>query len=121
MDGRVKSLYGNQYAQVFFNGTYFAEIYPMDKKADAVQALKTFVTEPGVPEYLTVDGSTEQKIPGTEFMKCFRRNDILLTRTNPEIPNESPLEGLIREVRRKWFQNMIRKRLPRKLWDYGVQ
>ena len=67
MDGRVKSLYGNQYAQVFFNGTYFAEIYPMDKKADAGQALKTFMMELGVPEELTVDGSREQTSPGTEF------------------------------------------------------
>ena len=43
MDGRVNSLYRNQYSQVLFNRTYFAEIYPMDKKADSGQALKTFV------------------------------------------------------------------------------
>ena len=50
MDGQVKSLDRNRYSQVFSNGTYFAEIYPMAKKADAVQALKTFVMELGVPE-----------------------------------------------------------------------
>ena len=31
--------------------------YPMVRKADAGQALKTFVMESGVPEELTVDGS----------------------------------------------------------------
>ena len=36
MDGRVNYLDGNQYAQVFSNGTYFTEIYPMAKKADTV-------------------------------------------------------------------------------------
>ena len=50
MDGRVKSLDGNQYSQVFSNGTYFAEIYPMSKKNDAGQALKTFLIYLGVPE-----------------------------------------------------------------------
>ena len=43
MGGRVNSLYRNQYSQVLLNSTYFAEIYPMDKKADSGQALKTFV------------------------------------------------------------------------------
>ena len=50
MNKRVKFLEGNLYAQVFSNGTYFAEIYPRSKKADAVQALKTFLMELGVPE-----------------------------------------------------------------------
>ena len=40
----------------------------MAKKADAGQGLKTFETEPGVPEELRVDESKEQNIPGTEFM-----------------------------------------------------
>ena len=35
-DTMVKYLDGNQYSQVFSNGKYFAEIYPMDKKADPV-------------------------------------------------------------------------------------
>ena len=56
MDGQVKSLYRNWYAQVFSNGTYFAEIYPIEKKDDAGQALKTFAMVLGVPEERTVDG-----------------------------------------------------------------
>jgi hypothetical protein len=40
MDGRVKLLDGNQeYAQVFSNGGFFAEFYPMARKADAGLAL----------------------------------------------------------------------------------
>ena len=40
MDGQVNSLDGNRYSQVLSNGTYFSEIYPMDEKSDAGQALK---------------------------------------------------------------------------------
>ena len=47
MDGQVKSLYGNRYAQVLSNGTYFATKYPMDRKSDTRQALRMFVMELG--------------------------------------------------------------------------
>jgi hypothetical protein len=121
MDGRVKSIDGNRYAQVFSNGSYFAEIYPMASKADAGTALKTFIMELGVPAELTIDGSKEQTNTKTLFQKCCRKNDIKVTRTEPERPNQNPAEGVIREVRRRWFRTMIRKRVPRKLWDYGVR
>ena len=43
MDVRVKYLDGNRYSQLLSNGTYLAEIYPMDKKDDTGQALKKFL------------------------------------------------------------------------------
>ena len=55
MYGQVNYLDGNQYAQMFSNGTYFAKIYPIYNKADTGQSLKTFVMELGVPEEMTVD------------------------------------------------------------------
>ena len=75
----------------------------MAKKADAEQALKTFVMELGDPEEVRVDGLKYQNHPGTEFMKCCWRNYILLTRTEPERPNQNPSEEVIREPRRRWF------------------
>ncbi len=81
------------------NGTYFAKTCPVQKKSDAGQALKTFVRELGAPEELTVDGSKEQNKPGTDFMKCCRRNDIKVKTTGLEHPNHNPAEGAIREVR----------------------
>ena len=55
MEVRVKSLDRNLYSYVFSNRTHFGEIYPMVKKIDAGQSLKTFVMELGVPEELLVD------------------------------------------------------------------
>jgi hypothetical protein len=116
MDGRVKALDG----KVFSNGTYFAEVHPMQRKAQAGEALKTFVLELGVPKELTIDGSKEQNMPGTDFMKCCREIGIKVHRAEAEHPNHDPAEGAIREVRRRWFRTMIRNRVPRRLWDYGV-
>ena len=62
----------------------------MARKANAGQALKKFVMELGFPEELNVDESKEQNSPETEFMKCCRRNDISLTRTEPERLNQNP-------------------------------
>ena len=121
LDGRTPSLSGNRYGQVFANKGYFACIYPMDSKSKAGDALKTFCTEFGVPDKLTFDGSKEQTGKGTEFMRQIRRNDINFHVIEPELHNQNPAEGVIREIRRKWFRIMVRKRVPRKLWDYGMR
>ena len=120
MDGRVKSLDGNRYAQVFANKSYFAKIYPMDSKRKAGDALKLFCQEFGVPEKLTFDGSKEQGSKDTTFMKEVRKNGIDWHISEADLHNQNPVEGVIREIRRKWYRTMVRKRVPRQLWDYGI-
>jgi hypothetical protein len=121
MDGRVKSKDGNRYAQVFANKNYFPAVYPMDTKKKAGDALKEFCKEFGVPEKLTFDGSKEQKSKGTTFMKEIKKNDIDYHIIEPERHNQNPAEGVIRELRRKWFRIMVKKRVPRRFWDYGIR
>jgi hypothetical protein len=53
-------------APIFISTEYNAEVYPMlASKADAGLALKSFIMEFRVPEYLTIDGSKEQNSKGT--------------------------------------------------------
>ena len=121
MDGRVKSLDGNRYAQVFANKAYFSRIYPMDSKGKAGDALRLFCQELGVPEKLTFDGSKEQTEKNTQFMKQIRTHNIDYHISEPNLHNQNPVEGVIRELRRKWYRVMIRKRVPNELWDYGLK
>jgi Reverse transcriptase (RNA-dependent DNA polymerase) len=121
MDGRCKSLGGNRYAQVIANKDFFAYAYPMAKKSSAGESLRQFIHEFGRPERLTYDGSLEQNGPKTEFMSNIRRYAIDHHTTEPFRPNHNFAEGVIREVRRKWFRVMIRKSVPHRLWDYGLQ
>ena len=121
MDGRCKSLEGNRYAQVFANKAYFSHIYPMDSKSKAGDALRLFCQEFGVPEKLTFDGSKEQTKKGTAFMKQIRTHDIDYHITEPDLHNQNPVEGVIREIRRKWYRIMIRNRVPHEFWDYGMK
>ena len=121
MDARSKSLDGNKYAQVFANKAYFSRIYPMDSKGKAGDALRLFCQEFGVPERLTFDGSKEQTGKGTEFMRQIRVHDIDYHICEPGMHNQNPVEGVIREIRRKWYRTMVRKRVPEALWDYGYR
>jgi hypothetical protein len=121
VDGRVKSLDGNRCAQVFSDRSFLAEVHPVATKSDAGQGPKTFVMELGVPEELRIDGSKEQTKPQTDFQKHCRRNNAKATRTEPERPNQNPAEGVIQEIRRRWFGTIMRKRVPRKLWGHGVR
>ena len=93
----------------------------MDTKRKAGDALRTFCQEFGVPDKLAFDGSKEQWQRKTEFMKQIRKSDIDFHVIEPDRHNQNPCEGVIREVRRKWFRTMIRKRVPRRLWDYGMR
>ena len=121
MDGRCKSLDGNKFAQVFASKDLFAVSYPMESKSHAGEGLRQFVQDFGRPEKLTFDGSREQCGKKTEFMKNVRKYDINYHITEPDRPNHNFAEGVIREIRKKWLRVMVKKRVPQRLWDYGLR
>jgi hypothetical protein len=87
MDGRLKSLDGNKYAQIFATKELFVVAYPMQSKISAGEGLRQFVHEYGRPEHLTFDGSREQCGKKTEFMKNVRKYSINYKVTEPDRPN----------------------------------
>ena len=119
VDGRVNSLDGNKYAQVFATKDLFVVAYPMHSKSLAGEGLRQFIHEFGRPKHLTFDGSREQNGKKTEFMKNIQKYSIEHRVTEPDRPNHNFAEGVIREVRKKWFRVMVKKRVPKRLWDYG--
>ena len=121
INARCKSLEGNHYAQLFASDKFFATVYPMEKKEQAGDALRIFCKEFGAPELLRHDGSKEQCKKKTEFQRQVRRHDIVTKVSEPERHNQSPAEGIVREVKRKWFRVMIKKKVPKVFWDYGYR
>ena len=53
-------------------------------------------------------------------MKQVRRHDIDYHISEADLHNQNPVEGVIREFRRKLYRVIIRKRVPEALWDYGL-
>ena len=41
--------------------------------------------------------------------------------TEPDRHNQSKVEGVIRELRKRWFRVMLKQWVPSRLWDYGVR
>ena len=118
MDGQYKSLDSNRCAQVFANKSFFAAAYPVEKKSLAGQGMREFIGYFAVMDHLVCDGSKEQTSKGKDSMKEFRKHGIDLHITDTYCYKKSKVEGMIREIRKKCFCVMLRKNLPRKLWDY---
>ena len=117
----VKSKDGNICGQIFANDSYFATFYPMDTKKKAGDALRIFCKEFGVPDTLRHDGAKEMCEKNTEFRSQVRKHDITTHISEADLHNQSPAEGVVREVRRKWYRVMFKKRVPRIFWDYGMK
>jgi hypothetical protein len=41
--------------------------------------------------------------------------------SDPDMHNQSSAEGVVREIRKKWYRIMFRKNVPKMFWDYGVR
>ena len=92
----------------------------MDPNRKAGDDLKLFCKEFGVSEKLTYDGSKEQACKGAPFTKEVHRKGIDHHISEPDLHNQNLVVGVIREVRRKLYHTMVKKRIPRQLRDYGV-
>ena len=72
----------------------------MDSKGKRGDALRIFCQEFGVPEELHIDGSKEQTGKNSSFMTQIRLHDIKYHVSEPDMHNQVPAEGVIRELRR---------------------
>ena len=54
-------------------------------------------------------------------MKQIRKSDIDFHVIEPDRHNQNPCERVIIEVWRKWYRNIIRNQVTRRLWDYGMR
>ena len=120
MDARCKSIHGERYCQVFGNKDFFVEAIPIVKKSDCHQALDIFIRKYGIPDLMRHDGSKEQSGRDTKFQGTLRKYNITSKKSLPDRSNQNPAEGVIRELRKKWFRTMFKVGCPRRLWNYGL-
>ena len=121
MVSRYKSRDGNKYAQIFANESLFTAVYPIESKSHAGKAFTEFINEFGVPNELVMDGAMEQTGKHTDFRKALDKHEVSWDVTEPHRHNQNRAEMAIRELKRKWYRIMVRKRVPERLWDYGLR
>ena len=116
---KTRSIRGNTCAQLF-SAEDFVWIYPMKSKAQAGEAFQCFIEEVGIPESITVDGSSEQVGPKSTFLKTARTYRCDLRQTEAYSPWQNRAEAAIGEVKKRWKQQMASKGIPKRLWDFGL-
>ena len=121
MNGHYKSLDGNKHAPIFANESFFATACPMEHKSSAGQVLKKFISDFGIPNKLVCDGAAEQVGKQTEFQATVQKHAIDFHVTEPHCHNQSKVEGVVQEIRKRWFCIMLKKKVPMRLWDYGIK
>ena len=93
----------------------------MENKSSASQALKQFISDFGIPDKLVCDGAAKQVGKRTEFQCTVRKLAIDLHVTMPHRHNQFKVEGIVREIRKCWFRIMLKKKVPKRLWDSGIK
>ena len=121
LNGCYKSLDGSKHTQIFANESFFATAYPMQQQNSAGQALKQFISDAGILDKLVCDGAAEQVGKRTEFQSTVQKHAIDLHVTKLHHHNQSKVEGVVQEIRKHWFRIMLKKKVPKQLWDYGIK
>jgi hypothetical protein len=117
---KITSLQGNTCAQVYTNGNY-TSVHPMTSKARVGVTLTEFSDDVGIPDSLTTDGAMEVVGPKTEFMKEVNRLKVRLKRAEVGRCNQNyAAEREVGELKKRWRNRMVRKKVPRRLWDFGL-
>lgn len=83
--------------------------------------LAEFIHDYGAPEYLTFDGLQVQKGRTTLFMKNLRRSKIKHHISALYRPNQNPVEGSIRELKRRWYRIQAKTGAHDRLSDFGIK
>jgi len=119
----VRSLRSEIGAQVYFHKVGFAAVYPIRETTgqELGYTLLDFIHEFGAPSHLTFDGHPSQVGPRTLFRQTINRAQINFHISQPRRPNENPAEGGIREIKKRWYRIMMKRDVPKRLWDFGIQ
>ena len=82
--------------------------------------MDTFIKQYGVPDCIIYGGSKEQNGKNTDFQRIINKYDITTKTSEKERSNQNPSEGVIRELRKKWYRTMFKSGCPRRVWNYGL-
>ena len=102
------------------NGS-FTTVHPLDSKAKIARALTEFADEVSIPDSLLSDGVPKIVGPRTDFMKEVSRFKIKLKRSKVGQSNQNyAAEREIGELKKRWRNRMLKRKVPPRLWDYGL-
>ena len=84
------------------------------------QSYKYFCHDYGVPEHQTFDEAISQVGKNTSLLKTISKYGTRYHVSSPRRPNDNPTESAICEIKKKWYRIMLKNKVPKRLWDYGL-
>ena len=105
---------------MFTDGKGFTYVHPMKSKAQAGEALHKVTIDVGVPNTLISDGAGEQTGDNTYFKVVIKRCHIDSRLIEPYSPWQNQAENTIGIIKAKAKKRRIRRRIPKKCWDFGI-
>ena len=118
----IKSLNQHKFAQIFTQKCGFAAAYPINSMSgdELGHALQDFIHDFGAPEHLVFDGHKSQVSKNALFMKTIRKYHISHHVAAPRRPEQNPAEKGMHEIKKRWYRIMMKRSVPKRLWDYGL-
>ena len=120
MFSKCKSIIGNSVAQVYTDGQGWVHVDPRTSKALAGLTLDSLIENIGIPNQIIYDGAQEQIGPKSYFQKTMQHYRIHGHQVEPYSPWQNRAEDSIRELKRRWKRRMIKRRAPKRVWDFGM-
>lgn len=123
MPSKTKSITQCKGAFVYTNGE-FTQVYPKESNTagHAYASLNDFCADVGIPEKLKSDRAPEFCGRESAFLKSAQKRGIELTYSEPDRKNQIYKVDLeIRELKKRWHQKKISKRVPERVWDFGLK
>ena len=97
------------------------KVVPMTSRSDAGQLLVDFTDDVGIPERLVADGAGEFTGKGKQFVKEARRMRIQLHTSKQGWKKQNhAAERNIGFLAKRWKPQMQKKRVTKRLWDFGL-
>ena len=96
-------------------------MYPCALRLEAGDTLKKFADDHGIPDRLRADLAPEITGKHKEFQAQVKRQKINLTFSEKGRSNQNyAAEAEIGHLKRRFCQKMVSKRVPKRVWDYGL-
>lgn len=108
---------------VLSNGNFVA-VYPSKTKndEDTTDALRRFTEDYGVPANLKSDMAPSFVGHRTQFQALVRKLGIKMTFSEPYRHNQlQRVDVAMRDLQRRWRTKMLYKRIPSRLWCFGIE
>lgn len=117
---KLPSLRGNKMAQVYTDGKFITAI-PMRAEGNCGDTLYTLGERYGLPSTLVSDNAKAEVSYNSSLQKACRQLRVISKSIEPYTPSANKAEGAMRQLKSKIKRRMVKRNIPRKLWDFVAE